>query len=418
MINLKNILNEIPAIPGIYKFKNSSKEIIYIGKALKLKSRVQSYFRENATLNSAKIAMIKEIVDIEIIPCESEIEALILESNLIKKYNPKYNVLLKDDKSYAYLAWTKEKFPRLFITYKSFLDKHTDKINFLGPFVSAESLRTSLRIIRKIFPYRSCKTLPKHPCLYYKLNLCQAPCVDKITESEYLENLQKIIDFMRGKKKSIIDKLSNEMILHSDKLDFEKAGKIRDQLIAIEKIALHKNVIKRSKVKKITYLEELKTKLNLDKLPNRIEGFDSSHFHGDKAVVSMVVFVGGKPDKSEYRRFKIKNPPDGGDDFYNLYQALTRRFNRKDWPIPDLILIDGGKGQLGMAIEAQKNGLIQYKSIPIISLAKRLEEVYLPNQKYPVIIPKNSKALQILQQVRDESHRFAVTYHRKLRDKL
>jgi len=291
-------------------------------------------------------------------------------------------------------------------------------VNYLGPFVSSESLRTSLRIVRKIFPYRSCRTLPKHPCIYYKLNLCQAPCVDKISKSEYLDNLQKIIEFMRGKKKSIIEKLTKEMDIYSKNLEFEKAGKIRDQLIAIEKIALHKNVIKKNKIKKITYLEELQKKLNLDKLPNRIEGFDSSHFHGDKAVVSMVVFIGGKPDKSEYRRFKIKNPPNGGDDFYNLSQALNRRFNKKDWPIPDLILIDGGKGQLGMALEAQKNGLIQYKSIPIISLAKRLEEVYLPNQKYPIIIAKTSKALQILQQVRDESHRFAITYHRKLRDKL
>jgi excinuclease ABC subunit C len=416
--NLSSIISSIPNIAGVYIFYNQENKIIYIGKAIDLKKRVNSYFRSSNSLNSAKRAMVREVTNIEIKPCDGEIEALILESNLIKKYNPKYNVLLKDDKSYSYLVWTKEDFPRIFVAHKNYIDKHPDKLEYLGPFVSGESLRKTLKILRKHFPYRSCKTMPKKPCIYYKLGKCEAPCIQNISKIEYQDNLSTIIDIMKGKSKNILKKLYIQMQSYAKLQKFEQALEIKQQIEALEKVSLHKGIIQSSKSYKHKYIEELQNLLKLDKLPKRIEGYDSSHFHGDKAVVSMVVFENGKPAKDQYRKFRIQLPPEGGDDFYNLNQALTRRFKRTDWPIPDLILIDGGKGQLSTVLRVQQKGNIEFKSIPIISLAKRLEEIYMPDRDKPILLPKSAKSLQILQQVRDEAHRFAVTYHRKLRDKL
>jgi excinuclease ABC subunit C len=416
--NLNNTIKNIPHISGVYIFYNKENKIIYIGKAIDLKKRVSSYFRANNSLNSAKKAMLREIFNIEIKPCDSEIEALILESNLIKKYNPKYNVLLKDDKSYAYLVWTKEDFPRIFVSHQTYLDNNYNKLNYLGPFVSSDALRKTIKILRKHFPYRSCKNMPKNPCIYYKLGKCDAPCIKNITKIEYQNNLNTIIDIMKGKSKNIIKKLYIQIQSYAKLQKFEQAQEIKNQIEALEKVYLHKGIIQSNTSYKHKYIEELQNILKLDKLPKRIEGYDSSHFHGDKAVVSMVVFENGKPNKSQYRKFKIKLPPEGGDDFYNLNQALSRRFKRTDWPIPDLILIDGGKGQLSTAINVQKQANLEFKLIPIISLAKRLEEIHIPNQDKPLLLQKSTKSLQILQQVRDEAHRFAVSYHRTLRDKL
>jgi excinuclease ABC subunit C len=284
--------------------------------------------------------------------------------------------------------------------------------------VNADSLRTSLKILRKIFPYRSCVKLPKKACIYYKLKLCNAPCIGLISKTTYHENFHNILEFMKGNKKLLIRELNKKMKFYSESQEYERAADIRNQLIALEKVALHKGVIKTNSSRRVSHMQELQTKLNLEKLPKRIEGFDSSHFHGDSAVVSMVVFENGLAKPNQYRRFKIKNPPSGGDDFYNLYQALSRRFHNKEWPIPDLILIDGGKGQLNQALEAQKKALIEFQSIPIISLAKKEELIFLPKLKNAIQMPMSSKALQLVQSVRDEAHRFAVTYHRKLREEL
>ncbi|MEX0596882.1 MAG: excinuclease ABC subunit UvrC [Candidatus Paceibacterota bacterium] len=416
--DLSSTIREIPTLSGVYIFFNQNKDIIYIGKAVNLKNRVSSYFRTNNSLNSAKRAMVREVCNIEIRPCDGEIEALILESNLIKKYNPKYNVLLKDDKSYAYLVWTKEDFPRIFVAHKTYIDNNSNKLNSLGPFVSGDALRKTLKILRKHFPYRSCKTMPKSPCIYYRLGKCDAPCIQNIDKITYKNNLNTIIEIMKGKSNAISKKLYIQMQSYAKLQKFEQALDVKNQIEALEKVSLHKGIIQTNKSYKLRYIEELQEFLKLDKLPKRIEGYDSSHFHGDKAVVSMVVFENGKPDKPQYRKFRIANPPEGGDDFYNLNQALTRRFKRNDWAIPDLILIDGGKGQLSTALKVKQRGNIEFRSIPIISLAKRLEEIYIPNIDKPILLSKSSKSLQILQQIRDESHRFAVTYHRKLRDKI
>ena len=260
--------------------------------------------------------------------------------------------------------------------------------------------------------------MPQRPCIYFKLNLCEAPCIDRISQSTYRENLDHIIQFLKGNKKIVIQKLKKQMAYEAHQENFEKASELRNQLFALENVALHKNIIESHRSRKSQHMKELQEVLQLPKLPKRIEGFDSSHFHGDSAVVSMVVFENGKSQTKYYRRFKITAPPEGGDDFYNLNQALSRRFQRQDWPIPDLILIDGGKGQLQQALKAQENGLIHYKSIPIISLAKKEELIFTPTLPSPLKLPRSSKALQLLQSIRDESHRFAITYHKKLREEM
>jgi excinuclease ABC subunit C len=410
-------IQSLPLHPGVYMFKNREGTIIYIGKAIRLRQRVSSYFRTNASLDSAKTTMIKEIVDLQIYETDSEIEALVLEAKLIKKYQPKYNILLRDDKSYSYAVFTKEEFPRIFVAHQTYIDHRPKQIDFIGPFTSASSLKNALRVLRKIFPYRSCKTMPKSACVYYRIGRCSAPCIANIDQESYSHNLLKIKSFLKGEKKRLITQIKQEMLAASQNLNFEKAQILKDQLDALQKISIHKDIITTSKSNQKNSAFELQAALNLDQFPKRIEGFDSSHFHGSSAVVSMVVFINGRASNQDYRRFKIKLPPEGGDDFYNLSEALSRRFAKKDWPTPDLILIDGGKGQLSTVKDVQAKGLIQYQNIPIISLAKQEEEVFVPHQNESIKLPKSSKALQLLQRVRDESHRFAVTYHRQLRSK-
>ncbi len=417
--SLQEKINQLPQTPGTYLFTNGSGEVIYVGKAGNLRSRVRSYFQNNQeTHNSAKRAMIAEIADVTVYECQSEVEALILESQLIKKYDTKYNILLRDDKSYAYVAFTKEDFPRMFVTHQAELEANPEAYDYLGPFVSADSLRQTLRILRKIFPYRSCKTMPKVPCVYYTINRCSAPCAGLIAKMEYQETLRKIKDFLKGNKQQLITELDSQMKWYAENQQFEKAAQLRDELHALKNVSLHKGVIRQSQNTSMHAVRDLQNILGLDKLPNRIEGYDSSHSHGKQAVVSMVVAENGRMKRSEYRSFKIRNAPPGGDDFFNLNQALRRRFNHREWKTPDLIVIDGGKGQLSAALEAQKQASFpEYQSIPIISLAKREEDIFVPYQEEPIFISRPSRALKLLQRVRDEAHRFAVQYHQKLHRK-
>jgi len=416
---LKEKISNLPRTPGTYLFENADGEVIYVGKASNLRSRVRSYFQNSHdTHNSAKRAMIADIADVTVYECQSEIEALILESQLIKKYDTKYNVLLRDDKSYAYVAFTKEDFPRVFVTHQTELEAKPDAYEYLGPFISADSLRQTLRILRKIFPYRSCKTMPKVPCVYYTINRCSAPCAGLIAKMEYQDTLRKIKDFLKGHKQQLLTELREKMNWYAEHQQFERAAELRDELEALQNVSLHKGVIRQSQNTSMHAVRDLQNVLGLDKLPNRIEGYDSSHLHGKQATVSMVVAENGRMKRSEYRSFKIRGAPPEGDDYYNLNHALRRRFNHRDWKTPDLILIDGGKGQRSAALEAQKAAPHpEYQSIPIISLAKQEEEVFVPGREEPLFIPQPSRALKLLQRVRDEAHRFAVQYHQKLRRK-
>jgi len=537
----------LPSKPGVYIFKNAQGQVIYIGKASNLKNRVKSYFQSSAQLSPWKQRLVNEIKNIDYILTSSETEALLLECNLIKKYEPKYNVTFKDDKFYKFIKIAQEDFPRILTVRR--ISK--DKARYFGPYSSSKSLDNTLKTLRKIFPYRTCKTLPKKPCLLYHINLCSAPCVGFIPKDEYHKLITQIVLFLEGRSNEIIKDLKKEMGKLAQKREFEKAAEIRDRLIKIQKtlaiqqvisinkidqdiismthegnlssinlfiirqgklidkqnfILKHtkylsdkeiltsfvkqyyrnatnlpkeiilqteiedkKNIVKwleslvqrkmkltiprrghkkkliklgkinarehlktgerKEKINKTKAREaqlELKSRLDLKKIPKIIECFDISNIQGKEATGSMVVFVSGKPDKSRYRKFKIRTVAEI-DDYAMMEEILKRRLKyvknaqkskrTKDKAFktpPDLIIVDGGKGQLNRALEVLK----QFKlKIPVIGLAKRLEEIYVPNKSKPFHLPPNSPALLMLRHIRDEAHRFAITYHRKLREK-
>jgi len=510
--------------PGCYIFKDSEGKIIYIGKAKNLKKRVLSYF--NKRIEDAKTKrLVSEIFDIEFFVTKTELDALILEASLIKRHKPKYNVDLKDSKAYGYILISDERFPRILVARSKNV-----KGRIFGPFPSGRMRREIIEILIKAFKIRTCKKLPKTPCVRYQMGLCYAPCIGKISEEEYQNNIENAIMFLRGKNNELIKKLESKMLLASKDLDFEKAMAIKNQIEAlryltlrqeidnasdskedvlnyieffdnesaekkvmivvffirdgiirgksdftldfeenfldaflvayydssekipdkiilprdledssikeyIERIAKHKVlfVIPRSGKKKslldlarknieinLSGYEKIRTEV-VDKLrlPNEgrvIECFDISHFAGSEMVGSMVRFLNGKPDKREYRRFKIKTV-EGIDDFRAIYEIVKRRYKRllsEYKKMPDLVLIDGGRIQLDFALRAL--GELGIK-IPCVSIAKRFEEIYVPFRKQPLRFDIKSDFMKLLIGIRDEAHRFGITYNRLLRSK-
>lgn len=406
----RDLTNKIKALPntsGVYLMKNVSGKVIYVGKAISLKKRVQSYFRKNQ--ESAKTQkLVEDISDIYYIETASEAEALILEASLIKEHKPKYNISLRDDKSYPLIEITAEEFPKISVVRPN---KQKKDAKYYGPYVNATLIREALTIIRKIFPYRVCDNMPKKECLDNHIGLCDAPCVGKISKVEYKKNIRNIRLILEGRKDDLYRSLTKEMEIFSQEHRYEKAIKARDQLRAIG--ALY------SSTKDINYYkeaEQLMRTLNLPRTPLRLEAFDISNIMGNQAVGSMVSFFNGVPDKKNYRKFRIKEV-EGIDDFKMIAEVVRRRYRRlqnEGAAYPDLIVIDGGKGQLGAACAQLE---ILGVDIPIISLAKREEEIFLPKRRSPVKLPENSLGLRLLQRIRDEAHRFAVSYHRKLRSK-
>lgn len=519
--------DNLPNKPGVYIMRDDNEEIIYIGKAKNLIKRVKSYFRERLDRPKTRILM-DHFNSLEYIVTNSEKEALILEANLIKKHKPKYNIQLKDDKRYPYVKITNEKFPRLVITRN--LSK---KGSFYGPFTDVGSVKKTVKFLKSLFKIRTCRHMDG-PCLNSQIDLCYAPCDNKISPEEYDEIIHKIDLFFQGKYSTIVKNLKKEMKQAADNQEYEKAAVLRDQIDSIEEIMekqfvelsdddldqdviaivpdeeevvvivmpirngkivgrddflmsgtqyqesaevifafiqqyygynrhvpkqilleeeiadadlleewlsdlrgnkvyikvpekgvkfrlvkmAKKNaeIIKHQKKKMENSLIELKKYLKLEKLPKVIEGYDISNISGKLAVGSKVSFKDGKPNKKKYKHFKINTP--GPNDFAMMKELLTRRLKMLDTDEePDLIVIDGGKGQLSSACEVLEE--LNLTHIPIIGLAKEFEEIYIPNSSRPIIIPKNNRALYLLQQIRDESHRFAITYHRKLRsDKI
>ena len=388
--------------------KNDKGKIIYVGKAISLRKRVQSYFRKSTGIKSKTDLLVADIADIEVLETFSEAEALILEASLIKKYQPRYNIDLRDDKSYPLIQITKEKFPKISIERPK---KKREDAEYYGPYVNAGLIREALSIIRKIFPFRTCEPFPKKECLDFHIKLCEAPCIGKVEEKEYKGNIKNVRLILEGKKDVLYRNLKQEMERLSQEQKFEKAAKVRDQLRAIG--ALY------SGTKDINYYkeaEQLQRALHLPCRPERIETFDISNIMGNQAVGSMVSFLNGQPDKKNYRRFRIKEV-EGIDDFKMMAEVVRRRYSRlkKEKKLfPDLIVIDGGKGQLSAAYkELQKLDL----QIAIVSLAKREEEVFLPRKRHSIRLSLNSLGLKLLQRTRNEAHRFAITYHRKLRKK-
>ncbi len=437
MSTLHNKLAQLPKTPGVYFHKDNTGEIIYVGKAAVLRNRVRQYFQTSRNRDPKTDALVAEISDVDWIEVESEIEALFLEAEMIRRYMPRFNVLLRDDKSNLYVRIDmKSEYPSVTYTRQP-LD---DGALYLGPYLSGFSVKRALNYLRKIFPYSIHTVIPKRPCLQYHLGLCPGPETGELNSAEYKADLKKLMMYLKGERVRLAGQLEKEMQSAAKQKQFERAVELRNQLFALRNLG--KQVIfsdrENMDLSRDHALNDLCELLGLDKAPRRIEGYDISHMSGTDTVASMVVFTNGVSDKGSYRKFKMRIP--GNDDFAHMREVLERRLSEKhakDWPRPDLFLIDGGKGQLASALEVLKAKDIK---TPAIGLAKQYEEIvirkdwqYLQlNRKkldelsgtvaesdefLLVRLPQTSHIVKLLQRIRDESHRFAVSYHTVLKSK-
>ncbi len=425
-MKLKDKINKIPSLPGVYIMKDRKKRIIYIGKAKKLKQRVVSYFHSSNNLSLKTLSLISNVSDIEYILTKNEQESLILENELIKHFHPKYNIALRDDKTYPYIELTKEDFPRLILTRKK---KKGNR--YFGPFPDVGSLRTTLRVIQKIFPLRRCNSIlfnkikkNRNPqsCLDYNLKQCLAPCIGEISKEDYEEMVKKAVLLLKGKKEKLLTQLNKEMKQAADNLYFEKAQLLKEQIQDIQRMNEKVNLTRVFEIKK--YLSQkdevisaMKGILKLKVKPKYIEGVDISNIAGKQAVGSIVVFKDGWPDFSLYRRFKIKMS-EGINDVKMINEVIQRRFKRlieEKKPFPNLLLVDGGIAQLNIVKKTLKELKIDDK-VSVISLSKKEERLYL-NNHLNLKLDLSSPVIHLLQHIRDEAHRFAVQYHKKIRRK-
>lgn len=407
---------KLPHKPGVYIYKDVTGRILYVGKAVDLYHRVASYF--SGTPDSPKTAsLLENIAGLETIVVLSEIEALILEANLIKKYLPPYNIRLTDDKDYLYIKVTKEEFPEILVARKNEL---TDAKEYFGPFPSGRTVRTTLKKLRRIFPWCNLKADHKDgkACFYYHLGLCPGSCAGKIDKKSYNKIINSFIKFMQGRREELIRSLEKEMEDYAGKLQFEQAQAVKRILNGLEyltqssraEVYLENPNFVEDQLRQS--LKQLQKDLRLSKLPERIECFDISNTLGKQAVGSMVVLSNGEIDKKSYRKFKIiiDGKP---NDTAMMAEVINRRLKHKEWPFPDLFIVDGGRGQVRAAeLEMKKYGL----TTPIYGMAKRMEWLYGPGEEI-VKLSRSSLSLRLIQKIRDEAHRFAIAYHRKLRDK-
>ena len=550
--SFKDRLKALPHRPGVYLFRDASGDVLYVGKAADLNSRVKSYFSTSANLTNKLSKLVHRVGDLEFFVTDSDQEALILESNLIKKHRPRYNVRLKDDKTYPYLKIdVKNDWPRVYVTRRV----ERDGSRYFGPYASAASVRKTLNLLKQLFPFRSCRKeitgRDYRPCLEYHIHRCPGPCVGEITQEDYRDIIDQVILFLEGKQESVVRKLREDMLAASGRLDYERAAALRDQLRAVEMVTEHQKIssvergdqdvialaqrrdqacvevffirggrlverdhfvvqgVRDEKPERViagflnqfyssaTYipplvmlqhlpddcmvLEEwlsskrgssvrlrvplrggnkklvdmvtenarqsleqmiatrtsekdvadalsgLQSALDLPQIPSRIECYDVSDTSGTSAVGSMVVFEDGQPKKAHYRRFSIKTV-EGADDYAKMQEVLKRRFKKAVWGkatggeggkdeawgiVPDLVLIDGGRGHLNAALDIMEETEAIF--IPVAAIAKENEEIYRPGMEEPIILPRDSASLHLLQRIRDEAHRFAISYHRKVR---
>ena len=407
----------IPKNSGCYLYKNKSGEILYIGKASNLNSRVRSYWQKSTNHTPAKHSMVKQVKNIEILETDSEIEALLLEANLIKKHMPPYNVDRKDDKRFLYVKISvDDEIPTVRATRK--IDKSG---RYFGPYISASAVRETLRAIRKIWPYCTQKKIANKLCFYYQINRCLGICGGIVEKKEYIEKVIKpIIMFFEGRKDKIIKNMKRKKTTLLKSGDEEAAAKIEYYLNNMKHVLEHANIISLSE-KYSADVIELSKLLTLSKIPERIEGYDISNIFGKDAVGSMVVFSDGEANKSEYKKFKIKIGEGIANDVGMLKEVITRRFGN-DWPLPDLIIVDGGKAQRNAVMSILKKKDID---IPVLAVskgqglrsAKAPDKIFFPGEKEALELPLASPALHIIKRVRDEAHRFAVSYHKILRKK-
>lgn len=425
-------LKTLPSAAGVYFHKSKKGEIIYVGKAAVLKNRVRQYFQKTRDHDAKTLALVAEISDTDWITTESEIDALFLESEMIKRYRPRYNILLRDDKSQTFVRITmKDPYPHISFTRQPM----DDGADYFGPYYNGFAVKKALRYLRKIFPYSTHVVMPKRVCLQYHLGLCPGVEEQKVTSVEYKAVLRKLVLYLRGERVRLTKQLEAEMKVAAAHHDFETAAKRRNQLRDMQQ--LQKQILFSDKefmdISKDQALVGLQQLLELKGAPRRIEGYDISHMQGTNNVASMVVATNGLADKAEYRKFKMRIP--GNDDFAHMHETLSRRFSGKhlDWPKPDLLLIDGGKGQLGAALRAlEERGV----AIPAVGLAKREEQIVIHKTRsgvslhpevisdtyvtetedfYLVNLPHSSHIVKLLQRIRNESHRFAVSYHTVLK---
>lgn len=410
--------SKAPHKSGVYIFRDLNGYVLYVGKAIDLYSRVNSYFNRNQPPKTA--ALVEKISGLETIIVESELEALILEANLIKKHLPPFNVRLLDDKDYLYIGVSDEDFPKVITLRRMDLRKMK---KYWGPFPSSRTVKDTLKLLRRVFPW--CSGLGfrgkglghRRVCFYYHIGLCPGACVGLISKEDYNKIIRNFSKFLDGKKEELVANLTKEMLRVSKDQRFEEAGKIKKMLQGItymtqtNRVSAYLQNPNFLEDERNLALEQLQKDLNLPKLPERIEGYDISNISGKDAVGSMVVLTSGEIDKSQYRKFKIHisgRPNDVGMH----KEMMRRRLKHHEWKFPDLIIIDGGRGQVrGVNDELR----IMNYAIPIFGLAKREEWLYPPEGEI-IKLPRKSLSLKLLQKLRDESHRFAIAYHRKLRD--
>lgn len=423
MISLVEKLKSLPKKPGVYLFRDKKGKIIYIGKALSLKNRVSSYFRKTG-LNPKIKELTENIADLEIIPVNSEFEALLLEAKLIKLHQPKFNSNLKDDKSYLYILIGKEKPERIFLGRKAEVKKEVSA--WFGPFATASDAREILRIVRRVFPFRSCKKLPKKPCLYFHLRLCPGVCI--FQNSEYSKTIQKLKRIFSGQVNLLLSKIEKELKKAIKEERFEEAAELKKKIDSLKILTSSWRVPKEEKDISLAIKEIRKILVKYQGIDpvtiKKIEGYDVSNLGKSVIVGSMVSFVDGEADKSLYRKFNLKINLEKQDDPQGIKNIISRRLNHPEWIYPQLILVDGGKTQISAAFSALKEKNLEME-VGLIGLAKEKEILVIPkisNHKIvsysQINLSKDSAALQLLQAVRDEAHRFAQKYYKNLHKRI
>ena len=417
-----------PQTAGVYLMKDVAGRVIYVGKAKNLRSRAGSYFLKAAKDDQRTAGWVGEIADIDFLEAESEVDALLMESRLIKDIQPKFNKELKDDKSFPYLMiTTREEFPRVELTR----EPKAKGVKLYGPFTSAGALRGAIQVLQRIFKFRTCSLDITEgderwkwfrPCLLASIQQCTAPCNLRINKEDYRRDIKRLQTFLEGGKKRLLNEMRREMQDYSKALEFERAATLRDEIQMLERLE-ERGDLETHAQPEVFYIDPqkglagLKQVLGLKDPPRIIEGVDIAHLGGGETVASLVQFLDGLPFKPGYRRFRIQDV-DGIDDFRSIYEVVSRRFRRlsdHNESFPDLLLIDGGKGQLNAAMAAFRDQQIDPPTV--ISLAKREEEIDRPGNSEPLVLSRGAFALRLLQYVRDESHRFAQHYHHILRSK-
>ncbi len=411
-MNLKYVIRKVPSDPGIYIFKGKHGQILYVGKAVNLKARLGSYLRPGW-----KEGMLREAKSLSWEKLGSDVEALIREAMLIKMHRPRYNIVFRDDKNYFFVAFTRDRFPRIYLTHQPLKEKNT----YIGPFTDGAAIKHVLKLLRRAFPYCTCsnKNLHRRRCINAEIGRCLSYCCvskphTKREERLYRANISAIKKILEGKTRSLTQALEKKMKQLSKTRHYEDAKIVRDQLSSLRHIFEHQPFLQKEiSEERLRALSSLKDLLHLKNIPRRIEGYDISHHQGSSSVASMVVFENGVPKKSDYRKFIIRSVA-GINDPAMIGESLRRRMKHPEWPTPDFILIDGGKGQLNAARVACKN-----KNIAIASIAKRDEELYSKNQRAPYELKKlPPPLLYLLTHIRNESHRFAISFHRKRQTRL